>query len=85
MSHERVVRRCCDKMTHCEAKASNGDHSHNPVSDEDLALMSLVGVKCDGETDHDDAILKSLDCGKTHDWDKKPVVCFWSNVNFFDV
>ena len=76
LTYERVVCRHCDKMTHYEAKASNGDHSQNEASEEDIALMHLVGAKCDGETDCDDCILKSLDCGLQHKWDSIPEACF---------
>ena len=76
ITYERVVRRYYDKMTHYEAKASEGDHSQNKVSEEDTELMHLVGVKYNGETDYDDAVLRSLDYGTNFNWNAPPKVCF---------
>ena len=43
--YERVLRRALDKMTHYETKASDGDHSGNPISADDRYLMELTGLK----------------------------------------
>ena len=74
--YERVLRRALDKMTHYETKASDCNHSENPISTDDRYLMDLTGLKAK-EIDHsnyDASLIRELDKGKDHKWDKRPKV-----------
>lgn len=74
--YERVLRRALDKMTHYETKASDGDHSGNPISADDKYLMELTGLKTkeSDQSDYDASLIRKLDKGKNHEWDKGPKV-----------
>lgn len=74
--YERVLRRAMDKMTHYETKASDCDHSGNPISADDKYLMDLTGLKAmeSEKSDYDASLIRELDKGILHKWDKKPKV-----------
>ena len=74
MPYEREMARHYAKMTFYEPKASSVDHSNNPIADDDAELMTLFGLQNSEITDHDVAVLKSLDRGLLFEWDKTPKV-----------
>jgi hypothetical protein len=74
MHYERAMCRYYDNMTHYEPKASNIDHSVNPISSTDEELMTLVGLKTSSECDEDTRLLKQLDRGLEFQWDKEAKV-----------
>ena len=78
----RAVSRHTTKMTFYEPKAQSGDHSKNPVSDEDMMTMLLYGLKgnADDIDDFDEATLKKMQMGKDFNWGKPPKVS--CGVNF---
>ena len=77
LAYERVMMRHYDKMTHYEPKASEGDHTHNKMTEEDIELQALCGLKGDSDLDHDDALLSNLPRGLNHQWHEKPKVRQW--------
>ena len=74
LAYERVMRRFHDNMTHYEAKASNPDHSHNPVDDDDNDLMALVGLDGKNCTNHENHLMDSMERGIDFEWNRKPMV-----------
>ena len=75
MAYVRVMRRFVDKMQYYDAKAADGDHSGNDVSEEDQTLMALVGLKGnDDDYNEDDMLFQQLERGKDYSWDKPPIV-----------
>jgi hypothetical protein len=70
MAYERVMRRAIDKMTFYDPKAKPGDHTNNPVDDDDEELMMLVGHKADSELDAEDMLIASIDRGINFEWNK---------------
>jgi len=74
MAYERVMHRCFDGTEHYEPTSSQVDHSGNPLSAEALELLELTGLRDTPYTDHDDAVFKSMDFGKSFKWDKLPKV-----------
>ena len=74
MGYERVMRRYYDKMMHYDPKSSQPDHSKNPVSDDDLDLIALLGLNTPENTDSEIALLHGLDLGTSFVWDKPPKV-----------
>jgi len=61
-------------MAHYEATASKADHSNNALSDEDRELLELLGLRDQEYVERDEAVLKSMDYGKNHDWGSPPKV-----------
>jgi len=57
-------------MQHYEPKSQTVDHSGNELSEESRGLLELVGLRGDECTDHDDALFKSMNFGKSFEWDK---------------
>jgi hypothetical protein len=74
MHYERVMKRYYDKMTAYEPKATQGQHSHNPVAEDDNELLALVGLHESSETISDLSLIESLLRGKNHNWTKPPIV-----------
>lgn len=74
MGYERAMHRYHEKLQHYEPKAAKADHSMNPISDESLELLELVGLRGNECTDYDDALFKSMDFGKDFKWDAKAQV-----------
>ena len=70
MGYERKMHRYYDKMQHYEPKSHTVDHSGNELSEESRELLELVGLRGDECTDHDDALFKSMNFGKSFEWDK---------------
>ena len=80
LAYDRVMMRHYDKMTHYEPKATEGDHLHNRMSEEDMELQALCGLKGDTDLDHDDALLSKLPRGLNHAWSVKPKVSYCNHI-----
>ena len=75
ITYQRVMQRYITKTVFCEPTAADGDHTGNPMSEEDRQTITLFGLHHTGEEgDHDATILHQLDRGLTHEWDKQPKV-----------
>ena len=74
LPYEREMHRNFDNMAHYEATASKADHSNNELSDEDRELLELLGLRDQEYVERDEAVLKSMDYGKNHDWGSPPKV-----------
>lgn len=74
LTYERVMQRYIDKMTNYEAKATEVDHSGNPIDRDDEELMALTGLKQGDEYDPEDAMFKQLEKGYDYTWDKPAMV-----------
>ena len=74
MPYEREMHRHFDHMQHYEPTSAAVDHSGNAISAESQELLELVGLRSHEFTDYDDALFKSMDFGREHEWDKQPQV-----------
>ena len=74
MPYEREMHRHFDHMQHYEPTSAAVDHSGNAMSAESQELLELVGLRSHEFTDYDDALFKSMDFGREHEWDKQPQV-----------
>ena len=74
LTYERVMQRHYSKTTFCEPTTHKPDHSKNPISDQDLQDLLLVGLNAPDEQEHDVAMLKKIDRGLDYKWSKQPMV-----------
>ena len=67
LGYARVVKRHFNKTTHLEPKQSNIDHSSNPISEADQAMIDLLGMgACNDESD--ELNIQSLPKGLSFNW-----------------
>ena len=84
LTYQRVHVRWLQGTQGYEPKADCYDNSTNPISMSDEELIDLLGFnKKDGD-DFDDSIMKNMDRGLHHEWDKDPKVCFLSETTSND-
>ena len=74
LAYERVMRRFYDKMTHYEPKSASVDHSHNPVSEDDNDIMTLVGLDAKEASTYESHLLQTMERGLDFEWNRKPKV-----------
>lgn len=76
LPYERVLRRSIDKMLHYEPKAADGNHTDNVISENDRMLLELTGLKSHevDNTDDEANLIRAMDLGLEHEWDKTPMV-----------
>ena len=81
LTYERVMQRHYGKTTFCEPTTHTPDHSRNPISDEDLQDLMLVGLNAPDEQDRDVALLKSINRGLDYNWGKQAKVSVGTKKN----
>jgi hypothetical protein len=74
LPYRRVMLRYYNKMTYYEPKATDVDHSGNPISKEDEDIMTLCGLAASEEKDYDTNLIRNLPKGLDYAWDKEPKV-----------
>lgn len=83
MHYERAMCRHYDNMTHYDPKSSDIDHTGNPISDDDKALIELLGLKGTTHEDDDALLIKQMNKGLDFNWSKPPKVSY--QFNMFDI
>ena len=74
MAYQRVHCRWLSKTQGYDPVSEIYDHSTNPISCSDLQLMQLIGLHQSDDDQYDDSIIRNLEIGKKHKWDKNPKV-----------
>ena len=80
MHYERAMCRHFDNMTHYDVKSSDVDHSSNPISDDDIDLIELLGLKGTAHEDEDALLIKQMDRGLDFNWSKPALVSYLMDV-----
>ena len=74
MHYNRAMLRYFNRTTSYEPKNHDCDHSMNPMSVDDKALLDLVGLKKSDDVECDSSLIKSLPRGCGYQWDSPPKV-----------
>ena len=74
LTYERVMQRHYNGTTFVDPSQKTPDYSSNSISPNDAKELLLCGLCGEKASDYDTFLLKSIDRGLSHQWDKKPSV-----------
>lgn len=83
MHYDRAMCRYFDHLTHYDPKATNVDHTGNPISSDDQDLIELLGLKGTPHEDEDTRLIQQMDRGLDFDWGKPPKVSYKTHHTYF--
>ena len=81
MGYDRVMLRFFHNVYHYEPTSAKVDHTGNMPTEEALELLNLVGLQGYDIEDRDTYLMKCMDRGITHKWDRPPTVSTFFDTN----